>query len=166
MYAVTACAPADMSGTCVSLCLALKAQGAVFQQVISCPNCRVAGLPVSCVYRLYPGLLQHVACAHIATAVTQERVSAAETALAVLRAGATTCEALLLQSVAHVLLGDFQAASAAIKASSRWGGGQGAAVHTLPCDASAADGLDQLLRVCRAACSRMQAVVAVLQGPC
>lgn len=84
------------------------------------PRRRTACL--SCVCRLYPGLLQHVACAHIATAVTQERVSAAETALAVLRAGATTCEALLLQSVAHVLLGDFQAASAAIKASARWGG--------------------------------------------
>lgn len=129
------------------------------------PRRRTACLP--CARRLYPGLLQHVACAHIATAVTQERVSAAETALAVLRAGATTCEALLLQSVAHVLLGDFQAASAAIKASSRWGAvRQGAAVHTLPCDASAADGLDQLLPVCRAACSRMQAAAAVLQGPC
>lgn len=69
--------------------------------------------------RLYPGLLQHVACAHLATAVTQERVSAAETALALLRAGPTTCEALLLKSVAHALLGDYQAASAAIKASAR-----------------------------------------------
>jgi hypothetical protein len=69
--------------------------------------------------RLFPGLLQHVACAHIATAVTQERVSAAETALSLLTAGPTTCEALLLKSLAHVLLGDFKAASAAVKASAR-----------------------------------------------
>lgn len=69
--------------------------------------------------RLYPGLLQHAALAHIGTAVTQERVPAAETALSLLRACPTTCEALLLQGVAHVLLGDFQAAAAALKASAR-----------------------------------------------
>jgi hypothetical protein len=69
--------------------------------------------------RLYPGLLQQAASAHIATAVTQERVLAAETALSLLRACPTTCEALLLKGVAHVLLGDFQAAAAAIRASAR-----------------------------------------------
>lgn len=69
--------------------------------------------------RLYPGLLQQAASAHIATAVTQERVPAAETALSLLRACPTTCEALLLKGVAHVLLGDFQAAAAAIRASAR-----------------------------------------------
>lgn len=73
--------------------------------------------------RLYPGLLQHAAAAHIATAVTQERVSSAEVALTLLRAAPTTCEALLLQSVSHVLLGDFQAAAAAVKAAARWGHG-------------------------------------------
>jgi hypothetical protein len=64
-------------------------------------------------------MLQTAAAAHLATAVTQQRVADAHTALALAKAAPASCESLLLRGVAHMLLGDPPAAAAAIKAAAR-----------------------------------------------
>jgi hypothetical protein len=67
-------------------------------------------------HRLYPGLLQIAATAHIAAGFRQRAPAAVRTALALLRGLPSSAEVLLLRGVGAVLLGDPTTGVASIKA--------------------------------------------------
>lgn len=70
-------------------------------------------------HRLYPGLLQIAAIAHIASGFCERRPSTIRAGLGVLRSLPASCEVLLLRGVGSLLLGEPGAAAGFIKAAAK-----------------------------------------------